>query len=753
MRGIRAIAATWLAMLCLTGCATAPAAPGPDGPIDRQVVISRHNVTLDAIDPHAAVMVGNGSLALSLDITGLQGLRGEYAETSPLITQAQWAWHSFPNPEGWTLEDAMKPVEAHGQVYQYPYIDDWAELDTNPALQWLRENPHRFSLGRLSFRLLDEEGGRPLALSDISETRQTLDLWSGTAESQFTLEGVPVSVSTMVHPDEDVVLVRVSSARIEQGRLGIDLDFPYVSDTLNPDPADWASPDKHLSQLTSYAPNEAMIVRRLDGTEYSVWVTTSGARPLEEVAQHQFTARPDGVSDTLVMTIAYMPAGHDVAESRYLSSYGDEIRMAWAAHWQSGGIIDLAASIDPRAAELERRIVLSQYLTKVNAASGWIPQEEGLYANSWNGKFHHEMHWWHAAHFALWGRAEVTAESLDWYKTTLPQSRARAAHYGRTGAWWPKMTGENGVESPSTINPFIMWQQPHPIYLAELVYRADPSEETLAAYGEVVDATANLLASFLADTGEERLVLGPPVIPVQEVWPAASTTNPTFEVAYWGYGLKLASEWRTQRGLAPEPAWSEALARLPALPEEDGLYLPVAEARGFWRDVARPECAGGLGTKGGEIAEGGPPDETCLNRDHPSFLMALGFLPGSEADAETMARTLEATNRLWDFRQIWGWDFPMMAMTAARLGKPELAVDYLMMDAANNQFGITGMTPRHHLGEEGYTRAADTYFPSNGGLLAAVALMAAGWDGAEGDAPGFPKEGWVVRHEGLTPLP
>ena len=39
------------------------------------------------------------------------------------------------------------------------------------------------------------------------------------------------------------------------------------------------------------------------------------------------------------------------------------------------------------------------------------------------------------------------------------------------------------------------------------------------------------------------------------------------------------------------------------------------------------------------------------------------------------------------------------------------------------------------------------------GLLAAVALMAAGWDGAESDAPGFPKEGWVVRHEGLAPLP
>lgn len=752
MRSIRAIAATWLAILCLAGCATVPAAPAPEGPIDRRAVISRQNVTLDAIDPHAAVMVGNGSLALSLDITGLQGLCSEYAETSPLITQAQWAWHSFPNPEGWTLEYAMKPVDAHGQVYQYPYIADWAELDTNPALQWLRENPHRFSLGRLSFRLVDETGGRPLELSDISETRLTLDLWSGTAESQFSLEGKTVRVSTQVHPDLDTVLISVDSPLLANGRLVVDLDFPYVSEELNPDPADWTSPERHTSTLLEEKPGRDLIERRLDDARYYVTAQYGEDGSFTQTGVHRFTAGTASGGTALHLAISYalvpgMPGALDFAA---LKSHA---ARAWPEFWQSGGIIDLSASDDPRAVELERRIVLSQYLTKVNASSSWIPQEEGLYANSWNGKFHHEMHWWHAAHFALWGRAEVTAESLDWYKTTLPQARARATHYGRTGAWWPKMTGANGVESPSTINPFIMWQQPHPIYLAELVYRADPSEETLAAYGEVVDETANLLASFLTDTGEDRLVLGPPVIPVQEVWPATATTNPTFEVAYWGYGLKLASEWRARRGLAPEPAWNEALARLPALPEEDGLYLPVAEAGGFWRDVARPECAGGLGAKGGAIAEGGPPDETCLNRDHPSFLMALGFLPESEADAETMARTLEATNRLWDLRQTWGWDFPMMAMTAARLGEPELAVDYLMMDAANNQFGVTGMTPRYHLGEEGYTRAADTYFPSNGGLLAAVALMAAGWDGTEGDAPGFPEQGWVVRHEGLKPLP
>ena len=42
--------------------------------------------------------------------------------------------------------------------------------------------------------------------------------------------------------------------------------------------------------------------------------------------------------------------------------------------------------------------------------------------------------------------------------------------------------------------------------------------------------------------------------------------------------------------------------------------------------------------------------------------------------------------------------------------------------------------------------------PGNGGLLTAVAMMLAGWDGAEGKNLGFPT-GWDMQWEGLLPLP
>lgn len=51
-------------------------------------------------------------------------------------------------------------------------------------------------------------------------------------------------------------------------------------------------------------------------------------------------------------------------------------------------------------------------------------------------------------------------------------------------------------------------------------------------------------------------------------------------------------------------------------------------------------------------------------------------------------------------------------------------------------------------------REIAVYLPANGSFLAAVAMMAAGWDGNTNATPGFPKDGkWHVRIEGLKPLP
>ncbi|MFL6576622.1 MAG: hypothetical protein ACJ8MR_08395, partial [Povalibacter sp.] len=395
-------------------------------------------------------------------------------------------------------------------------------------------------------------------------------------------------------------------------------------------------------------------------------------------------------------------------------------------------------------------IVLSQYLRALNAAGTIPPQEEGLVSNSWNGKFHLEMHPWHAAHFAIWGHTSLLERSMPWYQQHLGEAKQRARAHNSKGAWWPKMTGPEGRESPSTINPFIMWQQPHPIYLAELIYRDRKSQDVLTRYRDVVFATADLLASFPHwDEQRGQFVIGPPIVPVQEVWPPLTTMNPTFELEYYRFALDVAQRWRERLGLARDEQWDRVLKQMSPLPQRDGLYLATESFPDLWQQARSPQCTA-------------PRTSTqCFNRDHPSILGALGFLPGTSVDKQTMARTFDAVLKHWDLRQTWGWDFPFMAMTATRLGQPERAVDMLFFDSPNNRFGLAGMTPREHMLELKasnapieYRRDAETYFPSNGSLLLAVGMMAAGWDGNTTPLPGFPKNGqWVVRAEGLNPLP
>jgi len=67
------------------------------------------------------------------------------------------------------------------------------------------------------------------------------------------------------------------------------------------------------------------------------------------------------------------------------------------------------------------------------------------------------------------------------------------------------------------------------------------------------------------------------------------------------------------------------------------------------------------------------------------------------------------------------------------------------MDVQTNTYLKNG----HNYQEERLT----LYMPGNGGLLTAVAMMCAGWDGAETKNPGFPKDGsWNVKWEGLKPF-
>jgi hypothetical protein len=112
-----------------------------------------------------------------------------------------------------------------------------------------------------------------------------------------------------------------------------------------------------------------------------------------------------------------------------------------------------------------------------------------------------------------------------------------------------------------------------------------------------------------------------------------------------------------------------------------------------------------------------------------------------------MRKTLEQVAHVDQPQAAITWGTAMMAMCAARLNEPDLAIQLLVgkYDPNPNPFRPSGYTIRR-------PEQTPMYMPANGGWLSAVAMMAAGWDGNTGHAPGFPKN-WKVRYEGLQPMP
>lgn len=683
-------------------------------PIDRRALVQRHNPVIRKLDPLSPLSVGNGEFAFTADITGLQSFPQHYKV--PLGTQSQWGWHSSGGPERFDWHDLrLKEYDVNGRQVGYA-VDDQGQEE---LYHWLRQNPHRLQLGQIGLTLFTSEG-KAASAEDLQDIEQTLDLWNGVLHSRFRVEGVPVHVLTCCHPEADQLGVRIDSPLVTQGRVEVTVGFP------SPTPIskewkksvglNWQPDSSHQTVFRPASARSGVFERTTDWEGYRVYAAWTDGEMLRDEA-HRFRLTPRGEHTCLEFTLGFTLA----VDKMPLQAVDEIVRASsvyWEKFWTGGGAVELASSQDPRAAELERRIVLSQFLTAIHCAGSLPPQETGLLYNSWFGKFHLEMHWWHAVHFALWGRTHLLRKSVDWYNRILPSAKALARSQGYEGARWPKMVGPQGNDSPSPIGPLLIWQQPHPIVYAELCYLAEPTRQTLEHFSDIVMETAAFMASFAVwESERSRYVLGPPVIPAQEEHGAETTWNPVFELEYWRHGLELAQAWRQRLGWAPEPKWAHICEHLSALPVVDGVY------------AAHENC---------------PDTFTRVNTDHPSMLGALGVLPGRSVDRETMRATLKTVIKQWQWQTSWGWDFPMTAMTAARLGEGQTAVDALLMDTTKNTYLANG----HNYQEE----SLSAYLPGNGGLLAAVALMACGWQGGpDQDAPGFPSDGsWTVRWEGLN---
>lgn len=664
-------------------------------PINRKAVVQRHNFHITDPKEPGPTQVGNGNFAYGFDVTGMQTFNDQFT------TMSQWSWHSTPPPNG--VFEKTK-IATHGRMVPYELPDPKQKA----LSQWLEGNPHRFNLGRIGL-LLKNEDGTITTIKDIQHPDQYFDLWSATAISTFEVQGQRVKVTTVADPDKDIVAFKIESPLIAAKRLGVFIEFPYANLNGFSNGSDYSKPHLHQTVL-SQKNNEATFQRTMDSTAYEVNVLWSKDNKIEKEMPHRYRLLPAGGNE-----VEYV-VGFNAGKVRSFAEIRARSLAYWPTFWNSGGFIDLSESKDKRWKELERRIVLSQYVMKINASGNYPPQETGLVNNSWYGRFHYEMILWHNAHYALWNRWTLLNNSLHVYQDNLQNAKDRAREQGYEGARYPKCTGPDGREWPHPIHAYLVWQQPHPIFFADLDYRAHPSKATLEKWLPITEAVADFLASYaFYDSVRKEYVLGTPITAVSENNDYYKDKNPAFELGYWRYALRTAQLFREKAGLPAKPLWNKVYQQLAPIPVKDGTYEQWENIDQMW---------------------------TKFNYEHPALTGIYGLLPGDGVDTTIMKKTFRKVMDGWKFDTGWGWDFPMVAMTAARLGASDEAINMLLHTSPKNNYDKHGLVG----GGNPYP-----YFPTNGGLLYAVALMAAGWDGDKNiPTPGFPKNGsWVVKWEGL----
>jgi hypothetical protein len=681
--------------------------------IDRFSLVNRHNIEVSKTDSLNSLSVGNGKFAFTVDITGLQTFPDYYSKGIPLGTMSEWGWHTAENPEKYQLSEVYKTYDVHGRNIDYVHrFTDKKDSIRTGASDWLRENPHRIHLGMVGLQIIKKDGSE-ISLKDIEKPVQRLNLWTGEIISSFSAEGVPVELKTVCHPGMDLISVRIESKLITEKRLKVKLNFPLGISA--PVGYDFNSPDRHSTRIVSDNKIDILFERKQDNDIYFTRVT-KGEANLKEAEKHLFYLEPKTENQIYEFSVQFskqIPENESISFVKTESASSESFK----SFWTGGGAVDFSECTDPRAFELERRVILSRYLTRIQCRGSLPPAETGLTYNSWFGKFHLEMHWWHGVHFALWQQENVLKDQLDYYFNIYDKALQTAIHQGYEGVRWPKMTDPAGNESPSNVGTYLIWQQPHFIYFAELLFQNAEEKDKrniLEKYGKLVFATADFMASYAwFDSAKNRYTLGPVMISAQESLRLESTINSSFELAYWYWGLKTAIDWKKRLGADTELKWENIVERLSPLPVQDGLYLCSEDTKDSYQN-------------------------SRYLSDHPIVSGTLGMLPETGlVNHKILGNSLDTIMKKWNWRTCWGWDFPLLAMSAAAIDRPDQAVDFLMMEAPKNRY-----LPNGHNYQD--ARLA-IYLPGNGGILSAVAMMCT--------SDHFPKNGkWNVKWENLNSI-
>lgn len=233
-------------------------------------------------------------------------------------------------------------------------------------------NPQRLNLARIGLSF----NGKETTEAELRDKTQELDLWTGKISSSFKYNGTTVYVETWADASSDSIGVSVESELLARGSLGIFFDFPLP--TRNKFDAPFVGvfneTSKHRTTLRSQGAS-AIIRHELDETSYDVSFSWNSKAEVSGPAKgtHRYLLQPSGRDKRVELSVTFSP-GATKSRIPSFDEIKNESRKWWESFWNSGAFVDLSAAKSEQATELQRRIILSQYLTAVNSASSYQPQ-------------------------------------------------------------------------------------------------------------------------------------------------------------------------------------------------------------------------------------------------------------------------------------------------------------------------------------------------------------------------------------------
>lgn len=216
--------------------------------------------------------------------------------------------------------------------------------------------------------------------TDLTHKTQSLDLWTGTITSSFTFQNAVTTIQTTCSQITDTVAVQVESTLISSGKLALFLDFPWNDGSQKfeaPFVGSFDNVSLHTTELIKNKGNAAEIEHKLDASTFYTTFSwqKEGSVSRDSPQSHRYTIRPAHSSGN-VFTLSVTYSSIRGLTSPDVNSVVASSQNKWITYWSTGGFVDLVSGTRlPEAEELQRRIILSQYLLAVNEAGNFPPQE------------------------------------------------------------------------------------------------------------------------------------------------------------------------------------------------------------------------------------------------------------------------------------------------------------------------------------------------------------------------------------------